>query len=53
LEDIKSDPPQEDSAIKAKPSLEELRLRVQQALTQRGGPEVIRHWLGADDGKHA
>ena len=42
---------EEDSTAKAKVSAEQLRLRLKEALAQRGGSEVLMHWLRVDEEK--
>jgi hypothetical protein len=43
--------PKEEGSAQAKIPAEQLRLRLKEALAQRGGSEAILHWLREDGEK--
>ena len=51
MKDEVREPKEVDSPDKA--SVEQMRLRVKEALAQHGGPEAILHWLRDDEVKRS
>jgi hypothetical protein len=53
LENDKSVPKQEDSAVKVKQLAEKMRFRMKEAMAQRGGSEAFVNWLQSSEEKNA